>query len=176
MLRNESTVAMPIRLTAFALGTLFAVVMIFSTTNVAQAQPQSAPLGKPIDVSGTLQPAPGVQPTELGRKFEGGTFEGVVKNATVTVVDGEAFLSGTLVGAATANDGATQQINQQFTNVPLQVSGQSCEILNLDINPIFLDLLGLQVDLSAITLDITAVSGPGKLLGNLLCEVAGLLD
>jgi hypothetical protein len=46
----------------------------------------------------------------------------------------------------------------------------------LDIGPIFLDLLGLQVDLSEIVLDITAVPGPGNLLGNLLCSVAGLLD
>ena len=35
---------------------------------------------------------------------------------------------------------------------------------------------GLQVDLSAIMLDITAVAGPGNLVGNLLCAVAGLLD
>jgi hypothetical protein len=39
-----------------------------------------------------------------------------------------------------------------------------------------LDLLGLQIDLSRIVLDITAQTGPGNLLGNLLCAVAGLLD
>ncbi len=38
------------------------------------------------------------------------------------------------------------------------------------------NLLGLQVSLSQIVLDITAVPGPGNLLGNLLCAVAGLLD
>jgi hypothetical protein len=37
-------------------------------------------------------------------------------------------------------------------------------------------VLGLQVDLSEIILDITAVGGAGNLLGNLLCAVAGLLD
>ena len=53
---------------------------------------------------------------------------------------------------------------------------QQCQILFLDLPPIFLDVLGLQVDLSAIQLDITAVTGPGNLLGNLLCELVGILD
>jgi hypothetical protein len=38
------------------------------------------------------------------------------------------------------------------------------------------DVLGLVVDLSAINLNISAVSGPGALLGNLLCALVGLLD
>jgi hypothetical protein len=51
-----------------------------------------------------------------------------------------------------------------------------CQILDLDIGRIHLDLLGLVVDLAPIHLGITAVAGPGNLLGNLLCAVAGLLD
>ena len=43
-------------------------------------------------------------------------------------------------------------------------------------NDIFLDVLGMQVDLRRIVLDITAQAGAGNLLGNLLCAVAGLLD
>jgi hypothetical protein len=39
-----------------------------------------------------------------------------------------------------------------------------------------LDILGLQVDLSRVILDITAQSGAGNLLGNLLCGVANLLN
>ncbi|MGC0273690.1 hypothetical protein ACO0LV_11940 [Pseudactinotalea sp. Z1739] len=46
----------------------------------------------------------------------------------------------------------------------------------MDLGPIFLDVLGLQVDLSPIELDITAVPGAGNLLGNLLCAVVGLFD
>jgi hypothetical protein len=53
---------------------------------------------------------------------------------------------------------------------------QVCDILFLDIQPIFLDVLGLQVNLSRVTLDINAVSGAGRLLGNLLCALVGLLD
>ena len=37
-------------------------------------------------------------------------------------------------------------------------------------------LLGLQVHLDQVHLNITAQQGPGNLLGNLLCAVAGLLD
>jgi len=39
-----------------------------------------------------------------------------------------------------------------------------------------LNLLGLKVHLNRVVLHITAVSGAGALLGNLLCAVAGLLD
>jgi hypothetical protein len=38
------------------------------------------------------------------------------------------------------------------------------------------DLLGLQIDLSRVVLDITAQAGAGNLLGNLLCAVANLLN
>ena len=53
---------------------------------------------------------------------------------------------------------------------------QACQILELDIGAIHLDLLGLVVDLSPISLDVTAVPGAGNLLGNLLCAVANLLN
>jgi len=38
------------------------------------------------------------------------------------------------------------------------------------------DLLGLQIDLSRIVLDITAQAGAGNMLGNLLCGLTGILD
>ncbi len=52
----------------------------------------------------------------------------------------------------------------------------TCQILTLDIGAIHLDLLGLVVDLAPVHLNITAQSGPGNLLGNLLCSIAGLLN
>jgi len=52
----------------------------------------------------------------------------------------------------------------------------SCPILNLHLGEIHLNLLGLTVDTSEICLDITANPGPGQLLGNLLCDVANLLN
>lgn len=52
----------------------------------------------------------------------------------------------------------------------------SCQILDLTLGPINLDLLGLVVTTNPIHLNITAQQGPGNLLGNLLCAVTGLLD
>lgn len=51
-----------------------------------------------------------------------------------------------------------------------------CQILDLVLGPLDLDLLGLVVHLDRVHLNITAESGPGNLLGNLLCAVAGLLN
>jgi hypothetical protein len=52
----------------------------------------------------------------------------------------------------------------------------TCPILHLELGPLDLDLLGLRVHLDRVVLDVTAVPGPGNLLGNLLCAIAGLLD
>jgi hypothetical protein len=51
-----------------------------------------------------------------------------------------------------------------------------CDVLNLVLGPLDLNVLGLTVNLNRLVLDIVAVSGAGNLLGNLLCAVAGLLD
>jgi hypothetical protein len=56
-----------------------------------------------------------------------------------------------------------------------------CDILNLALGPVYLDVLGLIVYLDdcndgPVTVDITAERGQGRLLGNLLCSLAGLLD
>ena len=62
-----------------------------------------------------------------------------------------------------------------------QHDADSCAILNLDLGPIDLNLLGLVVQLDnceggPVEIDITAEPGPGNLLGNLLCGITGLLD
>jgi hypothetical protein len=51
-----------------------------------------------------------------------------------------------------------------------------CNVLNLVLGPLDLNILGLRVHLNQVVLDITAQPGAGQLLGNLLCAVAGLLD
>jgi hypothetical protein len=54
----------------------------------------------------------------------------------------------------------------------------TCSILHLELGPLDLNLLGLDVVLDncsggAITIDIRGVTGRGLLLGNLLCELLG---
>ena len=44
------------------------------------------------------------------------------------------------------------------------------------LGPLNLNLLGLNVTLNQVVLDITAIPGAGNLLGNLLCSVSNLLN
>jgi opacity protein-like surface antigen len=81
-------------------------------------------------------------------------------------------LSGTLTDSAGA---AVGTVTNQSVTSPLQATG-TCEILTLTLGPLDLNLLGLRVQLNQVVLNITAEQGPGNLLGNLLCAVAGLLD
>jgi len=65
------------------------------------------------------------------------------------------------------------------TAVPMPMALQEvgdCPILDLMVGPINLNLLGLVVETSQICLNISSQSGPGNLLGNLLCSLTGLLD
>ena len=90
------------------------------------------------------------------------------------------------VGTLVWNDGTGQRVAQVTVPVSsLGVTGGSagpsiaqvgCEILDLSLGPIDLDLLGLVVHLDEVNLEIVAVPGAGNLLGNLLCAIAGLLD
>ena len=94
-----------------------------------------------------------------------------VYDLTVTsfqIVDGVLMANGTVSTQTLPTVTGTFQ-------VPVQASA-TCQILDLTLGPLHLDLLGLVVDLNQVHLQITAEQGPGNLLGNLLCAVAGLLD
>lgn len=62
------------------------------------------------------------------------------------------------------------------TTVPVSSLHDSCTILDLTLGPLHLDLLGLVVDLNQVHLTATGQTGPGNLLGNLLCGVANALN
>jgi hypothetical protein len=78
-----------------------------------------------------------------------------------------------LLADITAN-GVTQTVPLNLT-VSNPGAGAT-PFLDLHLDPIHLDLLGLTVDTSPICLSITAQSGPGNLLGNLLGGLLGGLD
>jgi hypothetical protein len=70
-----------------------------------------------------------------------------------------------------------QSITSAASSVVTNAStGGGCQVLDLVLGPLHLDLLGLNVDLNQVHLNITAQPGPGNLLGNLLCSVTHLLD
>ena len=98
--------------------------------------------------------------------------------------DGDSLVaSGTITGEGTRGQGNgnnTQAVDTTFTDALLDLSpaGDSgvCDVLDLNLGPLDLDVLGLVVNLSEVELNIDAVPGPGNLLGNLLCAVANLLN
>jgi hypothetical protein len=137
------------------IATLVALVVsaaAFAAT--ATAAPKS--VNYDVPVTGTVTPTGGTATPFTGTL----TIDRVVRTAT-----GLAAV-GTLTGTGVADQAVT---------VPLQATG-TCDILHLTLGPLDLNLLGLVVHLDQVVLDITAEQGPGNLLGNLLCAVAGLLD
>lgn len=105
---------------------------------------------------------------------------GTVSAATFTVTSftssaGQLLANGVAtVTCLTAAGPVTQ--TQTLTGVPVTGTSGSCRVLDLTLGPLHLDLLGLVVDLNQVHLQITAQSGPGNLLGNLLCGVANALN
>ncbi len=116
--------------------------------------------------------APGV-PINVSLGQSGNILQGVATVTGVAVQNGQLVALGTFTGLVNG----VQQTAIPFTSaIDLEQAEASCQILDLTLGPLHLDLLGLVVDLNQVHLMITAVPGPGNLLGNLLCAVAGLLD
>jgi hypothetical protein len=109
-----------------------------------------------------------------------GVFEGVLNITSLAFVDGQLLASGTLTGTATQAGGTiVTEISQTFEDVAMSLTrtaSGACRILLLELDGLFLDLLGLEVDLAPVELEIRAQPGSGNLLGNLLCAVVSLLD
>jgi hypothetical protein len=117
----------------------------------------------------------------LGGQAVGGTFnisKFQVVNGVLTAVGtySSATQAATPASAAVTSINGTS-LGGSGSNVaaPAQATA-TCDILDLVLGPLHLDLLGLVIDLNQVHLQITAEQGPGNLLGNLLCAVAGLLD
>lgn len=108
-----------------------------------------------------------------------GSFQGVFDITRFVVEDGQLVAVGTLSGVVRDAAGTViGNITNQILSLPIllgQTTG-TCDILHLVLGPLDLNLLGLVVHLDQVVLDITAEQGPGNLLGNLLCAIAGLLD
>ncbi|MET8836691.1 hypothetical protein ABZV78_22610 [Micromonospora sp. NPDC004540] len=161
------------RLRTASVALAASVGLVLATTGVAQAAPvsQQAPAAAPA-ASAVSTPVTGSFTDALGGV---GNFTGTFTPTRFVNQNGQLAAVGTLAGTLTNSAGTSLgAISQQIT-VPVQASA-TCDILNLDLGPLDLNLLGLQVHLDEVVLDITAQQGPGNLLGNLLCAVAGLLD
>ena len=105
-----------------------------------------------------------------------GNFSGVFSLSRFVVRDGQVAAVGTLTGTVTNATGQTVGAIVQTLTLSLINISATCDILHLELGPIDLNLLGLVVHVDKIVIDIDAQSGPGNLLGNLLCAVANLLN
>ncbi len=108
----------------------------------------------------------------------GGTFTGLLDLVRFRNLNGNLVAVGDLSGVLRAADGdVLGTVTDKRVRMPVSFGAvTSCDVLRLRLGPLDLDLLGLQVHLDRVVLDITAQPGPGNLLGNLLCAIAGLLD
>jgi hypothetical protein len=120
--------------------------------------------------------------SELGA----GTFDGVFNISSFDIEDGELVAVGNIVGEYTSDEGDVIPFDEAVAvpvssgggdEVGVQQENDTCDILFLELGPVFLDVLGLVVEIpDPIVLDIYAERGPGNLLGNLLCSIVGILD
>jgi hypothetical protein len=167
--------------TAVTAATLATALGLFATT--ASAAPvtergNTATAARPAAQKGALTSAV----TGTFSNADGqGTFVGTFTPQRFSVVNGVLDATGLLQGTMTDANGSQLGTVSQTATIPVDTTAAAgdavaCNILNLTLGPLNLDLLGLVVTLNQIHLTITAVPGPGNLLGNLLCAVANLLD
>ena len=140
---------------------LFAAVML-GTMMLVPATVQAANASPTFDVTGTAANTTFVGDLTIDRFARDGS-----RIVAVGTLDG--VLTNTLTGVTTT-------LTDVAVRLPILDITGTCDILHLELGPLDLDLLGLVIHLDRIVLDIDAESGPGNLLGNLLCAIAGLLD
>ena len=150
------------------------LVALFATLLAAgSAFAAHGPLTVPI--GGTFTDATGGTGTFTGQ------FTIVQFAADNSALVAQGFLSGIMTDSHGKAIGSVYRSVSMPVTASQAASGKaaataSCGILHLDLGPLSLDLLGMQVNLSEVVLDITAQSGAGNLLGNLLCAVTNLLN
>jgi|tagenome__1003787_1003787.scaffolds.fasta_scaffold20341543_2 hypothetical protein len=153
-----------------ALATALSCALVLGATGTAAAATTTTPIAKTIPVTGA---------TKSGKTLKHGTFtiqRFAKKNGKLVAIGtmkgrigGRSFTRTVRMPASRPTTGSAQ--SSQLPPLP-----NACQILNLRLGPINLNLLGLVVRTNRINVRIDAVPGPGNLLGNLLCGITGLLD
>jgi hypothetical protein len=157
----------------------FVLALLVSPLQAAAQGPDRATFPSAIPVSGTFVDAAGA-----------GTFAGTLTIERFASRDRQLVALGKVQGTLTDAAGATRSVTDQPVALPVTnvaVSGgaqsqadgpittqqteQDCQLVHLEFGGITLDVLGVQVSLSPIVLDI----GLGGLLGGILCGLLGAL-
>ena len=143
---------------ALATLLLFSTAILSPTIAAAQTKAPASPLSIPVTGTGS-----------------GAVFTGTFQLQKFATDQGQLVASGILTGIVTTASGVSTSV-VRTVSMPAAVGTATCDILHLDLGPLDLNVLGLQINLSQIVLDITAQAGAGNLLGNLLCAVVNLLN
>jgi hypothetical protein len=177
---NLRILAVPAVVAALATG-LTATAASAATAHAGSAVIASAPATSPGSITSTVT---GTFTNADGK----GTFAGTFTPQKFAVVNGVIEATGLLKGTMTDANGTKLGTVSQTATLPLKTSAATgaksnaasaalaCNVLDLVLGPLNLNLLGLVVTLNQVHLVINAVPGAGNLLGNLLCAVAGLLN
>ena len=143
-------------------------VMLIGGAGPAAAQTSTTPLTKTVKMTGTAKNGKKFNGTYTIKRFTHsgsklyavGTLKGRLKGRRVTK-------NNVRIPASLARPASAAQIPP---------TPNACQILNLTLQPIDLNLLGLRLRTSRIDLRLEGVPGAGHLVGNLLCGILGILD
>ena len=153
----------------------------------ATTQKQQAPAATAAVAKAAAHKSGGYSKEVTGTTSDDRTVTGTFTPRKFNQVNKKLVVTGMLRGTITGGDKASRSFHRAV-NMPVEdvVAGStagggrgaspviSCDVLNLVLGPLDLNLLGLQVHLDQVVLNIIAV--PGALLGDLLCAVANLLS
>jgi hypothetical protein len=166
-----------IRMAAFAVLLTCGIALGAAGTASAQGEPFETPLSKTVNLTGNKS-FKGTYTidrftTRNGKLVAVGKVRGTLRKGGKTrrVSKNAVIMPASVAGAGPATLPVPPARASQLPNIPT-----ACEILNLTLGPITLDLLGLVVRTNQINVRIDAVPGGGNLLGNLLCAVTNLLN
>jgi hypothetical protein len=168
---------------------LSAGVASAATAHTASSAIAAAPAAAPVNITDTVT---GTFTNAAGQGTFAGTFAPKKFSVANGVLEATGLLKGTMTDAngtklGTVSQTVTMPVNTGASSSAAKTSGATanattqqaalaCNVLDLVLGPLNLNLLGLVVTLNQVHLNITAVPGAGNLLGNLLCAVAGLLN
>ena len=154
------------RLTMIVVTVLTAMGLSFAAAGTASAAPAAPAAAAPVTALAT--PITGTA--------DNGSFAGTFTPTKFATQNGNVLATGVLAGTVSDSSGAPIGTVSRTVSMPVTVAAVTCQVLNLVLGPLHLDLLGLVVDLNQVHLVITAVQAAGNLLGNLLCAITHLLD
>src|SRR4051812_10845460 len=120
------------RLSMIAVTLLAALGLSFAGAGVANAAP-SAPAAAP-PVAALATPVTGTAGN--------GSFAGVFTPAKFSTQNGKLLATGLLTGTVKDSSGATVGSVSRTVSMPATVAAATCQVLNLVLGPLHLDLLG----------------------------------